>query len=113
MDDHRLRQPGERLRDRDLHEGIQALGDAGDGDDTGGVRGLRANDLAVLQDIEDRALDGLVRLIHLPQFDLDLGVVFKNQIYIAFAIPVELLADFVGIAADGISRGRGDLGRHK
>ena len=58
MDDHRLRQPGERLRDRDLYEGIQALGDAGDGDDAGGVRGLRADDLAVLQDIEDGPLDG-------------------------------------------------------
>ena len=58
MDDHRLRQPGKRRRDRDLYEGIQALSDAGDGDDAGGVRGLRSDDLAVLQDIEDSTLDG-------------------------------------------------------
>ena len=113
MDDHRLRQTGKRRRDRDLYEGIQALSDAGDGDDAGGVRGLRSDDLAVLQDIEDRTLDGAVRIVHLQQFDLDLGIIFKNQIHIAFAVPVELLADFVGIAADGISIRRSELRRDK
>ena len=113
MDDHRLRQPGKRRRDRDLYEGIQALSDAGDGDDAGGVRGLRSDDLAVLQDIEDSTLDGAVRIVHLQQFDLDLGIIFKDQIHIAFAVPVELLADFVGIAAGGVASGRGDLCCHE
>ena len=54
-----------------------------------------ADDLAVLQDIEHGTLDGVVRIVQLQQLDLDLGIIFKNQIHIAFAVPVELLADFV------------------
>ena len=113
MDSHRLCQTGKGRRNRDFHEGIQALSDTSDSDNAGGIGGLRADDLPILQDVEYRTPDRIIRVIHFLKLNLDLRIIFKHKVYITLTVPVELLADLVRVTAGGITVGRGYLRRHK
>ena len=113
MGDDRLLQFSVRGRDGYLEKGVHPLGDIGNDNAAVRVGGLRGNHLAVFDHIEHGALNGVIRVIQLDQLNFDLGVVFKNQIDIMLAVPVELLADLVRIIAGGIPIRRSHLRRDK
>ncbi len=113
MGDDRLLQFGIRSRYGYLEKGVHPLGDVGNDDAAIRVGGLRGNHLAVLDHIEHSAFDGVVRVIQLDQLNFDLGVVFKNQVNIMLAIPIEFLTDLIGIAAGGVAIRRSKLCRNK
>ena len=112
MGNHRLCQDGIRRRDRDLHEGIHALGNVGDGDHAVFVRLLTGNDLPVLDHVEYGTSQRIVLLIQLQQLQLDLGIIFKDKIHIALAVPGELLSHFFRVRTGGVTRGRSYLRGH-
>ena len=90
----------------DLHKGVHSLRHMGDGDLAGGVRGLRADQLAVPEDMEYRAGEGAVGIVQLDELDLYLRVIFKNERYVGFAVPIEFLTDFAGVLAQRVAVGR-------
>ena len=109
MHNDRLRHPSVGGGRRHLNEGVEALGDIGDGDLAGGVGLLSRDDLSISQDIEDGAFQRPLGVVQLQQFELDFGIVLKYQIHVCFSIPVEGLPYFVRITAHGVAVGRSDL----
>ena len=91
-----------------FNEGIHALRDIGDRDLAGGICGFRADQLAVLKDVENRAGERPVGIIQFDELDFYLGIVLKNKGYIRLSIPVEFLPHLAGIFTEGITVG----GRH-
>ena len=78
----------------------------GDGDLAGGVCDLRADQLAVPEDVEYRAGEGAVGIVQLDELDLYLRVILKNERYVRFAVPIEFLTDFAGVLAQRVAVGR-------
>ena len=109
MNGHGLCQAGKRLRNRDFHEGIQALSDTSDSDNARSIGGLRSDDLPILQDVEYCTLDWIIRVIHFLELNLDLRIILKHKVYITLAVPVELLANLVRVTAGCVTVGRGDF----
>ena len=90
-----------------FNEGIHTLRDIGDRDLAGGICGFRADQLAVLKDVENRAGERPVGIIQFDELDLYLGIILKNKGHIRLSIPVKLLLDLVGVLAERIpGRGR-------
>ena len=96
----------------DLHKGVHSLRHMGDGDLAGGVRSLRADQLAVPEDVEYRAGEGAVGIVQLDELDLHLCVILKNERYVPFAVPIEFLTDFAGVLAQRVAVGRRHFFRH-
>ena len=96
----------------DLHKGVHSLRHIRNGDLAGGVRGLRANQLAVPEDVEYRAGEGAVGIVQLDELDLYLRVILKNERYVRFAVPIEFLTDFAGVLAQRVAVGRRHFFRH-
>ena len=96
----------------DLHKGVHPLRDIGDGDLAGGVCGLRADQLAVPEDVEYRAREGAAGVGQLDELDLYLRVILKNERYVRFAVPIEFLTDFAGVLAQRVAVGRRHFFRH-
>ena len=90
----------------DLHKGVHPLRHMGDGDLAGGVRGLRADQLPIPEDVEYRAGEGRVGVGQLDELDLHLRVILKNERYVRFAVPIEFLTDFAGVLAQRVAVGR-------
>ena len=90
----------------DLHKGVHPLRHMGDGDPAGGVCDLRADQLAVPEDVEYRAGEGAVGIVQLDELDLHLRVIFKNERYVRFAVPIEFLTDFAGVLVQRVAVGR-------
>ena len=90
----------------DLHKGVHPLRHVGDGDLTGGVCDLRADQLAVPEDVEYRAGKGHVGVGQLDELNLHLRVILKNERYVRFAVPIEFLTDFAGVLAQRVAVGR-------
>ena len=109
MGNHRLGEGGEGRRCRDLHKGVHSLGHIGDGDGAIRLGGLCANDLAILQDIEHSAGEGVVAVIQFDELDLYLGVIFKDKGHIGFPVPDEGLLGLIDVRAFGIAFRRSDL----
>ena len=57
---------------------------------------FRCDDLAILDDVEHCAGERIIGLIQLQQFQLDLGVIFKNEGDVGLAIPMEFLPALLG-----------------
>ena len=96
----------------DLHKGVHPLRHMGDGDPAGGVCDLRADQLAVPEDVEYRAGEGRVGVGQLDELDLYLRVILKNERYVRFAVPIEFLTDFAGVLAQRVAVGRRHFFRH-
>ena len=96
----------------DLHKGVHPLRHMGGGDPAGGVRGLRADQLPVPEDVEYRAGKGHVGVGQLNEPHLYLRVIFKNERYVPFAVPIEFLTDFAGVLAQRVAVGRRHFFRH-
>ena len=96
----------------DLHKGVHPLRHVGDVDLAGGVRGLRADQLPVPEDVEYRAGEGAVGIVQLDELDLYLRVILKNERYVPFAVPIEFLTDFAGVLAQRVAVGRRHFFRH-
>ena len=96
----------------DLHKGVHPLRHMGDGDPAGGVCDLRADQLAVLEDVEYRTGEGAVGVGQLDELDLHLRVILKNERYVRFAVPMEFLPDFAGVLAQRVAVGRRHFFRH-
>ena len=96
----------------DLHKGVHPLRHMGDGDPAGGVCDLRADQLAVPEDMEYRAGEGAVGIVQLDELDLYLCVILKNERYVRFAVPIEFLTDFAGVLAQRVAVGRRHFFRH-
>ena len=96
----------------DLHKGVHSLRHMGDGDPAGGVRGLRADQLPIPEDVEYRAVEGAVGVVQLDELDLYLRVILKNERYVRFAVPIEFLTDFAGVLAQRVAVGRRHFFRH-
>ena len=90
----------------DLHKGVHPLRHIGDGDLAGGVCDLRADQLAVPEDVEYRTGEGRVGVSQLDELDLYLRVILKNERYVRFAVPIEFLTDFTGVLAQRVAVGR-------
>ena len=90
----------------DLYKGVHPLRHMGDGDPAGGVRGLRADQLPVPEDMEYRAGEGRVGVGQFDELDLYLRVILKNEKYVRFAVPIEFLTDFAGVLAQRVAVGR-------
>ena len=84
----------------------------GGGDPAGGVRGLRADQLPVPEDVEYRAGKGHVGVGQLNEPHLYLRVIFKNERYVPFAVPIEFLTDFAGVLAQRVPVRRRHFFRH-
>ena len=96
----------------DLHKGVHPLRHIGDGDPAGRVCDLRADQLAVPEDVEYRAGEGAVGVVQLDELDLYLRVILKNERYVRFAVPIEFLTDFAGVLAQRVAVGRRHFFRH-
>ena len=96
----------------DLHKGVHPLRHMGDGDPAGGVCDLRADQLAVPEDVEYRAGEGRVGVGQLDELDLYLRVILKNERYVRFAVPIEFLTNFAGVLAQRVAVGRRHFFRH-
>ena len=96
----------------DLHKGVHPLRHIGDGDPAGRVCGLRADQLAVPEDMEYRAGEGRIGVGQLDELDLYLRVILKNERYVPFAVPIEFLTDFAGVLAQRVAVGRRHFFRH-
>ena len=96
----------------DLHKGVHSLRHMGDGDPAGCVCGLRANQLAVPEDVEYRAGKGRIGVGQLDELDLYLRVILKNERYVRFAVPIEFLTDFASVLAQRVAVGRRHFFRH-
>ena len=105
-------QLGVRGGGADLHKGVHTLRHMGDCDFAGGVRGLRADQLPVPEDMEYRAGEGRVGVGQLDELDLYLRVILKNERYVRFAVPIEFLTDFAGVLAQRVAVGRRHFFRH-
>ena len=96
----------------DLHKGVHPLRHVGDGDLARGVCDLRADQLAVPEDVEYRAGEGAVGIVQLDELDLHLRVILKNERYVRFAVPIEFLTNFAGVLAQRVAVGRRHFFRH-
>ena len=96
----------------DLHKGVHPLRHIRNGDLAGGVCDLRADQLAVPEDVEYRAGEGVVGIGQLDELDLYLRVILKNERYVRFAVPIEFLTDFAGVLAQRVAVGRRHFFRH-
>ena len=96
----------------DLHKGVHPLRDIGDGDPTGRVCDLRADQLPIPEDMEYRTGEGAVGIVQLDELDLYLRVILKNERYVRFAVPIEFLTDFAGVLAQRVAVGRRHFFRH-
>ena len=96
----------------DLHKGVHPLRHIGDGDPAGRVCDLRADQLAVPEDVEYRAGEGAVGVVQLDELDLYLRVILKNERYVRFAVPTEFLTDFASVLAQRVAVGRRHFFRH-
>ena len=90
----------------DLHKGVHPLRHMGDGDPAGGVCDLRADQLAVPEDVEYRTGEGRIGVSQLNEPHLYLRVILKNERYVRFAVPMEFLPDFAGVLAQRVPVGR-------
>ena len=70
-----------------LHKGVHTLSHIGDGNGAIRFRGLSADDLAILDDVEYSARERVVTVVQLNELDLHLGVILKDQGDIGLAIP--------------------------
>ena len=109
MGNDRLCQDGVGFRDGNLDEGVHTFGHIGDGDDAIPARFFRCDDLAILDDVEHSTRQRVIGLIQLQQFQLDLGVVLKNEGDVGLAIPMEFLPDLAGVGTGGVPGGRSHL----
>ena len=96
----------------DLHKGVHPLRHMGDGDLAGGVCDLRADQLAVPENVEYRAGKGRVGIGQLDELDLHLRVILKNERYVRFAVPIEFLPDLASVLAQRVAVGRRHFFRH-
>ena len=103
MGDDRLCEGGVGSRGTHLHKSVHSLGHIGDGNGAVRFGGLRADNLAVLDDVEHRAGEGIVAVIQFDKFYLYLGVIFKHQGNVALAVPAEGLLSLIHIGAFGVA----------
>ena len=111
MGDDRLGELSPGGRDGDLHKGVHSLGHVRHRDGAVRLGFLGADDLAVLDDIEYSAGEGIAAVVQLHQADLHLGVILEDQGNVRLAVPNESLLHLILIRAFGIAlRGRHFLG---
>ena len=111
MGDNRLSQCGIGGRGAHLHKSVHPLGHVRYGDGAVRLGGLRADDLAVLDDVEHRAGEGVIAVVQLNQLDFHFGVIFKDKGDVGLAVPAEGLLGLIHIGAFGVAlRGRDFLG---
>ena len=112
MGNDRLGELGPGSRDGNLHKGVHSLGHVRHRDGAVRLGFLGADDLAVLDDIEYSAGEGIAAVVQLHQADLHLGVILEDQGNVRLAVPNESLFDFVLVRALGIALRRGHFLRH-
>ena len=109
MGNHRLGELGPGRWDRDLHKGVHALGHVRHCDGAVRLGCLCAHNLAVPEDVEHRAGEGIIGIIQLDEPDFYLAVVFKNQGDVGPAIPYKRLLDLALVGTLGVSLRWGHL----
>ena len=113
MGDDRISKRGVGRWGAHLHKGVHTLSHIGDGNGTVRFRGLSADDLAILDDVEYSAREGVVTVVQLNELDLHLGIILKDQGDIGLAIPHKSLLCLADIRTLGITLRGSDLLRSK
>ena len=109
MGNHRLGELGPGRWDRDLDKGVHPLDHICHCDGAVCLGCLCAHDLAIFEDIEHCAGEGVVAIIQLDEPDFNAGVIFKNEGNIGFSIPDKRLLDLTLVGTLSVSLRWGHL----
>ena len=109
MGKHRFGQFGPGRGGRNLNKGVHPLGYVGNGDTAVFRGGLRADDLAIPDNVKHRSGERIAAVIQFDKPDFDFSVVLENQGNVRFTVPNKRLLDLTLVGTLGISFWRGRL----